>query len=371
MIQDRVIIDDPLFGQLSYHKKLINNTDFDGKKFLCHLPFFYAEVRRHGGINLCCPQWNPVEVGNLFEQSLEGIWSGDKADTIRQTILDGSYRYCNWDTCPGIRNKTLQPHNDETRDRLVGQSRARTPSMLHFVVDNSCNLECPSCRLTKIGQLSPLERDRGYRAVLAALDSMFPAPHQEQKTLSMDGSGEVFGSELYRHLFETHEVFVNPQNWPNLRFRFTTNGTMMTEKIQNRHRRMFDQMEDLEVSVDAGNRESYEQVRVGGRWDLLWQNLRYFHDTTLKNSKTNWSWNIIMQKNNYQSLPELIAIAKTFEHRPPRINITDVLNWGTWSGEQYLEQAVHSPSHPEYQQYLAIMNLPEVRDYEQHRQSKS
>lgn len=367
---DRITVDDPLFGKLSYHKKLVNNSDFDGKKHLCQLPFFYAEVRRHGGINLCCPQWNPAEVGNLFDESLESIWNGARANAIRQTILDGSYRYCNWDTCPGIRNKALPENTPAARDLAIKQSQETTPSALHLVVDHSCNLECPSCRIRKITQLAPAERDQGYRAVIRALDSMFPAPHEQHKTLSMDGSGEVFSSELYRHLFDTHPVFTDSHRWPNLRFRITTNGTMMTEKMQMKYKNMFDHLQDLEVSVDAGNRKSYEQVRVGGHWDLLWKNLRFFHDTTLSNSNTQWSWNVIMQKKNYQSLPELIDLAKTFTHRLPRISITQVLNWGTWSELEYLEQAVHLPQHPEHDRYLEIMDLPEVRNYESYRTSR-
>ena len=363
MKQDRVIIQDPLFGPLSYHKRFVNNTDFDGSKHLCNLPFRYAEVRRDGDVHMCCPNWSPVVVGNVFESSMTQIWQGERAQAQRRSILDGSYRYCNWDTCSLIRNNRLEQRTEASVAQLVKRAESCTPETVHFVVDESCNLSCPSCRMQRLAQLAPAERDRGYQAITRVLDCMFAEPHAEHKTLSMDGSGEIFSSELYRRLFETHAVFNRSDLWPNLRFRLTTNGTMMTAKIQRRYVHIMNRLEQLEVSVDAGDPESYAKVRVGGRWDLLWENLRCFHDSILvRQPHTTWRWNIIMQKNNYKSLPDLINIANTFE-RKPMINMTAVLNWGTWTEEEYLDHAVHLPQHPKHKKYTKIMNSPLVQEY--------
>lgn len=365
MKQERVIIDDPIFGQLSYHKKFLNNNDFDGSRYLCNKPFTFVEVGRNGDVIVCCNSWNPAVIGNVLEQSLEEIWCGEKAQIIRETIVDGSYKYCNYDTCPRILNKIyLQEHTETNRLRLQRKGKSKTPSMLHFAVDNSCNLSCPSCRVSKISQLQDDRKERAYQIITRSLDSMFQYPHEEHKVVSMDGSGETFSSDVYRRIFETHDVFTRTYQWPNLRFRLLTNGTMMTAKIQNKYSHLFSHLQELEVSIDAGNRESYERVRVGGHWDLLWQNLHYFYENTLRSGqKTNWAWNIIMQKNNYESLPDLVALANSFPDHKPELNITGVLNWGTWSESEYLDHAVHLPTHPDYDRYLEIINSPLVRGY--------
>ena len=366
---DRVVIEDPIFGTLKYHKKLINNN-FDGSQHLCRLPFTYAEVRRNGDVNLCCPNWSPAIVGNIFETSIEQIWTGDRAWAVRNSILDGSYRYCNWDTCSLIRNNRLHPKTPDLSKELMRSARASTPCFLHFVVDYSCNLACPSCRIRKIPQLSDDEKDQGYRAITQTLDIMFAQTHKEHKILSMDGSGEIFSSELYRQLFETHPVFTQTDQWPNLRFRLTTNGTMMTAKIQRRYHHIMQHLENLEVSVDAGNPESYARVRVGGHWNLLWDNLRNFHDNTLlAQPYSSWNWNIIIQKNNYESLPELIDIAETFTKQPTLL-INEVLNWGTWSESDYLDHAVHLLQHPEHSKYREIINSSKVVKYIERQKSR-
>lgn len=360
----RNIINDRTFGDLSYHKDYLENTGFDGKQYLCRLPFVYVEIRGSGDVHVCCAQWNPVVIGNVLESSLDEIWRGDLARSVRKTIVDGSYRYCNHSTCPGIINRTLLDHNQTNlRDISLKFYSSKTPSSIYFAVDRSCNLACPSCRSGKIAQLDSVDGDRAYKVITRTLDSAFPEPHCEEKMLSMDGSGEIFSSQVYRKLLDTHDVFTKSYQWPNLRFRFTTNGTMMTQKMQDRYSHLFDRLVMINVSVDAGNRRSYEQVRVGGKWDLLWENLRYFHDTKLlENRHTGWAWNFILQKNNYESLPELIEIAKSFEIRP-KIDVTNMLDWQVYSEDHFLQQAVYLPSHQEHQRYLDIMSLPEVQDY--------
>ena len=361
MEKDRV--EDPLFGTLFYHKKLANNEDFDGRDWLCKSPFTYAEVRRNGEVHMCCPNWSPVVIGNVLESTLGEIWQGPRARAQRGSILDGSYGWCNRDTCSPIRNRRLEPRTPERTKQLVDRGSSSFPEVVHFVVDESCNLACPSCRRERLPQLADVERDRGYRVITGVLDHLFAEPHLRYQTLSMDGSGEVFSSELYRKLFESHPVFNRADLWPNLRFRLITNGTMMTPKVQDRHRHIMSRLLQLEVSVDAGDRHSYEQVRLGGRWDLLWENLRHFDDTVLmEHPGTTWRWNNIMQRRNFESLPLLVAKALEFTRRP-MINATGVLNWGTWSEAEYLDHAVHLPRHPLHHRYREIRGSAEVVDY--------
>jgi sulfatase maturation enzyme AslB (radical SAM superfamily) len=362
----RIILQDPNFGELSYHKKLFRETfAFPGNQFLCWHPFNYAEVRLGGEIHICCPQWNPAPIGNILIDTLENIWSGEKAQIIRNSILDGSYNYCNWETCPKIqnwRNGGLTDNNESNKKQFL-DSVKNTPNHVLFVVDYSCNLKCPSCRIEKTTQLTDHQKSQALTVIRNTINSMFPFPHNEHKIIGMDGSGEIFSSEVYRELFETEEIFTDTYEWPNLRFAISTNGTLMTEKIQKKYQHLFKQISKIEISVDAGNKESYEKVRVGGHWDLLWKNLDYFYNTIKENKQTTWQWNIIVQKNNFESIPDLVKLANRYKDYKPKLYFTRVLNWGTWSDEDYEEHAVHLDTHPLHNKYLEIMNLPEVKFY--------
>jgi len=364
----RIIKKDKLFGNLSYHLAVNKDINPSLKDRLCWHPFSYAEIRYGGDVHICCPQWNPASIGNLFHDEFESIWNGKKARAIRKSILDGSYRYCNHNTCPLIQDweRTLQPKSKSNIKELKNSIKM-TPKHVHFVMDNSCNLSCPSCRMFKITQLSKDKQDNALILIKKVLNSMFPYSHTEEKIISMDGSGEVFSSEVYRKILETEPVFTQTEKWPNVKFILTTNGTLMTEKIQKKYKNLFDRTVKIEISVDAGDRESYEKVRVGGHWDLLWKNLDYFYDAIKDTKTTAWYWNIIIQKNNFRSLPKLIEIANRYDQHKPIINFSKILNWGTWSDIEFLDHAVYLPENPLYLEYYDIINLPEVKNYSKKR----
>jgi MoaA/NifB/PqqE/SkfB family radical SAM enzyme len=359
---EKIIIHDADFGTLGYHKNYAD-VDFHGGDWLCRLPFDYIEVTYSGQVHVCCPLYNPAIIGNVLEHTVQEIWQDAKANLIRETILDGSFKYCNQFACPNIRQKSLIPRSDRSLARLHQKLSSDTPHKIALVIDRSCNLACPSCRRESQTQLSEAQQIQGKKIIRRVLNDVFAQPHQEPKILSMDGSGEIFSSQIYREIFATEPVFVNPDLWPNLRFSLKTNGVMMTEKIQRKHANLFRHVSDIAISVDAGCRDSYDRVRLGGDWDLLWRNIDYYYATQVDQPNT-WVWNVVVQKNNYQSIPDLIRRAQDrYAQKLPKIYISPVLNWGTWSESEYLDHAVHIPTHPEYERYLEVMALPLVRDY--------
>jgi hypothetical protein len=69
-----------------------------------------------------------------------------------------------------------------------------------------------------------------------------------------------------------------------------------------------------------------------------------------------WQWNLIVQTHNFESIPEFSNLANQFTNKRPHLHFTKVLNWGTWTEEEYIGHAVHLPTHPRYAEYLEILN---------------
>ena len=70
------------------------------KNYICTNPFQYTEIMEDRQ-TFCCPQW--------LEEYFEGnnidyreSWSSNKANDIRDSILDGSFKYCSTDKCPHL-----------------------------------------------------------------------------------------------------------------------------------------------------------------------------------------------------------------------------------------------------------------------------
>jgi sulfatase maturation enzyme AslB (radical SAM superfamily) len=74
-------------------------TIFPTKQFqgqYCLSPFVMIEVTLNGNVRMCgCHGWMSTTIGNLKETTLKEMLMSDLAQKIRQSIIDGSYVYCN------------------------------------------------------------------------------------------------------------------------------------------------------------------------------------------------------------------------------------------------------------------------------------
>lgn len=357
----RTLYKDPLFGDLLYHTPFTPYAPGE-MQLVCKRPFTSCEISVIGDVIVCCHDWLPLIIGNIRENTLEEIWNGEKANALRETILDGSYKYCNNQTCLYL---LAGKSGDLVTKEEFKLPTNNLPEKVLLSVDESCNLYCPSCRTKKLGQLEGEYKEVALTIIKNTLQQLLKEPHNRPILIGFDGRGEVFNSAIYRHLFETDPIFSNLDQWPNLRFRILTNGVMMTEKIQKRHAAIFNRIEGMSISIDAGNEASYNKVRLGGDWDLLWKNIDYLY-ATQKHRPVNsfdWAWQVVLQADNFESIPELIDRAYNYPDRLPHIIISPILNWGTFSEEQFAGKTVTSNVSVHYKKLIEILNSTKVKEY--------
>lgn len=362
MVEIRTI-QDKVFGEINLKQYDFEDTcNFDKSKYICNMPFVNAEIKSNGDVYICCPEWNPMVIGNLLENDLKTIWTGEKANAIRESMWDKSFRYCNHRTCPAM----LAGHGPYIKDRETFKDpQSNYPVRMSFSIDNTCNLECPSCRIQKILSTSYIFKESALKVMKNVFDTIFEVPHDNEVSLTMDGYGEIFHSAIYRELFENTPQFRDFDRWPNIKFVLCTNGTMMTPKIQNKYHYILERASDFRFSIDAGNEKTYNIVRRGGDWNMLWDNINLVYENKISKMRNGcWSFNLILQKDNYESLPELIEIANSYENKP-EIYITNILFWGPeiMTIDKFNEMAVWQKNHPEHEKMKQVLNLPEVVNY--------
>jgi MoaA/NifB/PqqE/SkfB family radical SAM enzyme len=364
--ETRLTFQDSIFGEMFYYNKNQFDPTLPKINKICSRPFTSVEICQNGEVIVCCFDWLPVHLGNIMENTLEEIWNGCKASVLKKSILDGSYRYCNRETChyliaKSIGKSMLYEKNDFTHYNL------KFPSQIVFSVDPSCNLCCPSCRVNELRRLDTERHNKAKKIIKSVLDQITDNSHNQPIQIVLDGCGEIFHSVIYREIFETEHLFSNLQLWPNITFQFKTNGVMMTEKIQKKYSHLFQRMESIIISIDAGNKASYDKVRLGGNWDILWKNLNYMYYSLLLQPTSlpsrSWVWQLVLQEDNYESIPELIWMAKKYKECLPRVILSPLLNWGTFTHEEFDIKAVWQPKSDKYKHLLEILNLPEVKDY--------
>lgn len=325
---------------------------------VCALPFYRMEVGSNGHVRFCCASWTNEVIGDVTQTSIEEVWKSPKAIQIRESMQSPSPREfigCRTDRCEIIKNRRL--HKD------IVQPNREWPVELEFNIDRTCNLHCPSCRQRPIHDIPDPEYEEKLKMFRQSVAPYFKEPHDREIIINIDGSGEVFASRVYRTLFDTEPCFSKTELWPNLKFIMQTNGVLLTEKLQNKYANFVDRIDHLWVSIDAGNESSYNKTRRGGDWNLLWQNMDAYYERIKNNPNAKWTWNLIIQLDNFESIPELVERAHKYHEKLPGLSFTDIVNWGTYTAEQYDMLAVHRPSHPLHKKFLDIINVGIVKNY--------
>lgn len=99
----------------------------------CELPFTSLHVEDRGNLYVCNSNHLGIPVGNVTELSGADAVHSSLADSVRASILDGSFRYCNRHTCPRILGGTLPKRSEAAKDPKFGPIIAAGESSIQSV----------------------------------------------------------------------------------------------------------------------------------------------------------------------------------------------------------------------------------------------
>lgn len=322
-------------------------------------PFVSMSVDLLGDVYLCgCSGWLPSPVGNLYQESLTDILSGARSVEVRQSIIDGTFEYCNENTCGVIRQGALNGR-DQVDNQVLwlldDATRFIMPREIWISGDLTCNLSCPSCRNEVIKNTD--DQIEQYRELGKKLkDHLFSSPTDQFIKLHISISGELFASPLLLEFVSG----INVEQFPGVRLAIQTNGLLMPSRW-DRLGDMQDRVDSVTITVDAAREETYELLRRGGKWQDIQQALQW-----AANKKQHGNFvlktRMVVQKQNYQEMLDFYHMSKNF--CADLIEYTRVSNWGTYSQENFDQTDVFDSRHSEYHQALqqlsAVQLLPGV-----------
>lgn len=329
------------------------------RRLFCSKPFTWFEVtgfNRTGEVYLCCPSWLETPVGTLEHQSVQEVWNGPTAQAIRASILDGSYKYCNVERCPFL-NDLSGPvqYEDEVTDpelREVIEKQLTVmpygPKDINCSYDRSCNLSCPSCRTELIVEM------KNQKAILAVQQKINDEALSDARMLYITGSGDPFGSPFFRKWLQSMDATA----MANLeRIHLHSNGQlwtpMMWESIPADVRAL---IHTAEISIDAAAPETYAQNRRGGRFEKLLKNLEFI-SSLRRNGPLTWlGISMVVQANNFREMADFIRMGQHFG--VDTVYFSQIVNWGTFSDQEFNERAVHFPTHPLHNEFKRVLQDP-------------
>jgi molybdenum cofactor biosynthesis enzyme MoaA len=303
-------------------KTIIQNT--------CNVPYRKITIDYNSNCLLClCDGWLPVPVGKVQDfTTIEDVFNSPIAKTLQADVSNKKFTWCAVDNC-GIKQQNI----------------ILPTYTLAINIDESCNLYCPSCRRAPIMHSSGVEFTNKLEDIAQIQKWLDAFEHPIHIILS--GNGDPLASNIIRPLFKTFQ----PKN--NQTFKLFTNGLLIKKQLTSSH--ILPKITEISISVDAGSKEVYENVRLGGKWEILLENFDYLVSIEKNNLVT---LNYAVQKNNYKDLSNFIKLCQAYGFNA---NIHDLVDWGTWSNSWskypdtwtlkhglFSNHNVLSVEHPEY-----------------------
>ena len=302
------------------------------KKY-CALPFKFATFIQTGEQIVCNPTWcnHPPLSGDTVKEK----FNSPEIKAIRESILDESYSYCK-DSCPYL--KTYReggaPLTFVEKELLVD---LEYPSHIELCEDNVCNLACPTCRKDFI--IETTQKRNSFDEVKVFSDKI--------ESIGATTSGDpLYSKKSFEFL-----ISLNKRDFPALRrIKIHTNGLLLMQKWEEMQHLFDNFFVDLNISVDAATKETYDVVRKGGNFDLLLRNLAFINQKKLS-SLTIW---YCVHDLNYREMKDCYNLMESvLSEQEVRYNFFTVERWSQ-TDDLFTRQKVDNLLHPEHREYLNV-----------------
>ena len=318
-------------------------------RFICKLPFTYSEVHDDAQY-LCCPSWSGVDVWD--GKSILSSFNSKKANEVRESILDGSYKFCNEHQCPYLselerNSKPIQMTEKTSFSEKYFRTNAKL-STINFCFDRSCNFQCPSCRNELVNYLGK-DREQVEKKLEEIKNEISPYVKQ----LYITGTADPFYSKSFREFLRT----LDTSKFSNLEsIHLHTNASLWNKQMWDKLKVIHPYVDICEISIDAATKETYEnKTRIGGNWETLLSNLDFI--TTISTIKK-FIFSFVVQDCNFREMELFYDIITNYmKGSSSKFNVfyNVITNWGTYSDEEYDKINVADPKHKNHQEFLEVL----------------
>jgi radical SAM protein with 4Fe4S-binding SPASM domain len=353
--------------------KSVEPEEVKEERYYCTRAFDHAQILDNGNISPCCPPWvNHYTLGNINDKNYEEIWNGEAAQNFRESILDGSFKYCSRKSCPHLQEKSysVMKLSDlaDKASREKGQWKeiyldikgkktilSHSPYEVQFCNDRSCNLSCPSCRRELI-MVKGKQKEKQIRTQEKFKNTFL----KDVYNMVITGSGDAFASPVFRKLLMT----LKEDDCPKLNsICLLTNGLLVKKHWNILSNYVLQNLTCISVSVDASNKEIYEINRRGGDWEQLKENLVFIKNKRQQITNFHdYAISFVVQQNNYNQILDFARMAidygcdrVSFQRIEPDF-IRDLSE--DWE-EEWKEKAIQLTTHTEHENFLDILNSEE------------
>jgi organic radical activating enzyme len=332
------------------------------KDYICIVPFDNLQIHRDENF-VCCPQWLNKSVPN--KETLVETWNCDDIREIRESILDGTYRYCDSKHCTHLSElfslSTPSKLNPIIHKSLLSDTDyndavlSRGPKNIELNFDMTCNYKCPSCRTDYY--VSNTKQQKQIESKLKEIDNFADSI----QSIYSSTTGDPFASVPIRNYFRNFE----PKKYKKLKnIHIHTNGSLWDKEMWDSMKSIHQYVHTCEISIDAATKDTYEnKTRIGGNWETLINNLNFISTIdTIHRFKCSF----VVQKSNYKEMQGFVELIKSIFGSKGTVFFCRLQNWNSYTPNEYVNQEINNQSHPEFNLFVEEFNKVCYDDYVRH-----
>lgn len=290
-----------------------------------------------GSVRIC--GWSNYFIGKLTQNSLEEIWNGELANEFRESMLDGSYRYCNSSKCPYCANGHLD-------DMLVEYEVPEWPGMCNLSYQAQCNYVCKFCREKQYVSCE-CEAEK-YKKIENEVKKMIP----HLKTLFTNGAGEFFCSASIMNLINTVEL---PSN---LKIGIETNGSLFNEDNWNRIKKVGDHELEVMVTIHSFNEDTYRYLSgTTLSVNRVKENLKFISSLRKQEIINKFEIATVVCERNFREMPEFVKqCLQEYDMDTIRLRFFEPYSTMDLVTEWFYD--VRNEYHPYHSEFVEVMKDP-------------
>ncbi len=272
------------------------------------------------------------------------VYNSEAAKRFRQTLIEGTYDYCNEENCPYMANNILESQLVEI------EKIPEYPEIVSLAYDRRCNYHCTCCISRCDDKMDPVVQEKVEREIRAALPYV--------KTFSANGLGEFFVSDSMMELVSEWK----PEEIEGAKFELETNGSLLNEKNWKKVENIGDA--DLSVTLTVHSFEEAAYQYLSGtkmKISQMEENLRFVKKLREEGKINFLEIAMVMQERNFRTLPDFIDRCLN-EFGADKVRVRRFLPEKAMDENIEWFFDIRNPLHPYHQEYLEVMKHPVFND---------
>lgn len=290
-----------------------------------------------GDVRLCA--WTGYNLGNLQDSSIEELWHGEKAEAFRQSMLDGSYRFCNCQACPYLANNNMDT-------MLVDYNVPEYPKYCSLSYEEQCNYVCKFCRK------EPYRIKENEKECLDKIEYELNKFIDGLDTVSTNGVGEIFCSARTMKLLSTIDMD------RKLSIDLESNGSLFNRKNWEKISNLGTYNLNVYITVHSFNEDTY-QFLSGTNIPIsnVIENLHFIQELRDKNIINYFEIATVICERNFREMPAYVEFCLR-EFNPDKIRLRYFFPYSVQDESTEWFYDIRNPYHPYYEEFVKVMRNP-------------